>query len=82
MELLKKTLNLVKNYGVEPVWIDCTIFAEKPKMLTYIPDMNKNLQKLGLNVNIKAKTNEGMGFIGRCEGISAQAVCLSIKFNL
>lgn len=75
--LLKKTLELVKTHKIEPLWIDCTVFAEKPKLSPYIPEMIKNFQKLGLNVNIKAKTGEGMGFIGRGEGIAAQAICLS-----
>ncbi len=75
--LLENTLNLLKNHQIEPIWVDCTIFAEKPKLSPYIPKMKENFQKLGLNVNIKAKTNEGMGFIGRQEGIAAQAICLN-----
>lgn len=77
MILLEKALEIVKSNKIKPLWIDCIIFAEKPKMAPYISKMKKNLQKLGLNVNIKAKTNEGMGFIGRQEGIAAQAICLS-----
>ncbi len=77
LELLNKTLKLLKNHGFMPLWLDCTIFAEKPKMSPYIPEMIKNYQKFGLRINIKAKTNEGMGFIGRKEGIAAQAICLS-----
>lgn len=76
MTLLEKTMHLLSLNGIVPLWIDCTIFAEKPKMLLHIPKMQKNLSRLGLNVNIKAKTNEGMGFIGRLEGIAAQAVCI------
>ncbi|MCS7163661.1 MAG: 2-C-methyl-D-erythritol 4-phosphate cytidylyltransferase [Thermodesulfovibrio sp.] len=75
--LLEKTLEIIKNQGIHPLWIDCTIFAEKPKLSPYISAMKENLKRIGLNVNIKAKTNEGMGFIGRSEGIAAQAVCLS-----
>lgn len=75
--LLKKTLEILKSHNVEPLWIDCTIFAEKPKMAPYINKMQKNLQRLGISTNIKAKTNEKMGFIGRQEGIAAQAICLS-----
>jgi 2-C-methyl-D-erythritol 4-phosphate cytidylyltransferase/2-C-methyl-D-erythritol 2,4-cyclodiphosphate synthase len=75
--LLEKTLFLLKSHNIEPLWIDCTIFAEKPKMSPYIPEMERNFKKLGITINIKAKTNEGMGFIGRQEGIAAQAVCLS-----
>ncbi|MGB9711147.1 MAG: 2-C-methyl-D-erythritol 4-phosphate cytidylyltransferase [Thermodesulfovibrio sp.] len=75
--LLEKTLKLVHEQKIEPLWIDCIIFAEKPKLSPYIPRMVQNFQKLGLKVNIKAKTAEGMGFIGRGEGIAAQAICLS-----
>lgn len=75
--LVEKTLKLVKSKDIEVLWIDCTIFAEKPRLSSYIPQMKEKLEKLGLNVNIKAKTAEGMGFVGRGEGISAQAVCLS-----
>ncbi|MCX7724306.1 MAG: 2-C-methyl-D-erythritol 4-phosphate cytidylyltransferase [Thermodesulfovibrio sp.] len=75
--LLERTLEIIKNQGIHPLWIDCTIFAEKPKLSPYISAMKENLKRIGLNVNIKAKTNEGMGFIGRSEGIAAQAVCLS-----
>lgn len=76
MILLKETLNIANSFKIKPIWIDCVIFAEKPKMSPYIPKMRENLAKLGLNVSIKAKTAEGMGFIGRGEGIAAQAVCL------
>ncbi|MEN2985986.1 MAG: 2-C-methyl-D-erythritol 4-phosphate cytidylyltransferase [Thermodesulfovibrionaceae bacterium] len=78
MILLEKTLHIVASLKVKPLWIDCIIFAEKPKMSPYIPKMKDNLKKLGLNVNIKAKTAEGIGFVGKQEGIAAQAVCLSI----
>lgn len=62
-----------KNYKVGN--IDSTIILEKPKLATYIPAMLKNVSNLLTislqNVNIKATTNEGMGFIGRGEGIAA-----------
>jgi 2-C-methyl-D-erythritol 4-phosphate cytidylyltransferase/2-C-methyl-D-erythritol 2,4-cyclodiphosphate synthase len=75
--LLEKTLQIASSKKVKPLWIDCIIFAEKPKMSPYIPKMRENIQKFGINISIKAKTNEGMGFIGRQEGIAAQAICLS-----
>ncbi len=77
MVLLEKTLEIAKSKKVKPLWVDCIIFAEKPKMSPYIPKMKENIQKLGINISIKAKTNEGMGFIGRQEGIAVQAICLS-----
>ncbi len=55
--------------------VDSTIILEKPKLATYIPAMQKRLSELLKisiqNVNVKATTNEGMGFIGRGEGIAA-----------
>lgn len=60
--------------------IDATIIAQKPKLLPYIEDMKVNIAKaLSIDVsqvNIKATTEEKLGFTGRKEGISAHAVCL------
>lgn len=60
--------------------IDATIIAQRPKLLSYMPEMVKNVAKaLGIEpgqVNIKATTEEGLGFTGSGEGISAQAICL------
>ena len=59
--------------------IDATIIAQKPKLLPYIDTMIKNVaQALHLEenqVNIKATTEEGLGFTGSMEGISAHAIC-------
>lgn len=59
--------------------IDATIIAQKPKLLPYIDTMIKNVaEALHLEenqVNIKATTEEGLGFTGKLEGISAQAIC-------
>lgn len=77
--LLSRTVELVKQQGFEISWIDSTIIAERPKLQPHIEIMKKNISAAGIPsgaVNIKAKTNEGMGFIGRGEGIAAQAVCL------
>lgn len=80
MTLLSKVADMLleKTYIVEN--IDATIVAQKPKMALYIDDMRKNISKV-LNielsqVNIKATTEEGLGFTGGGEGISAHAVCL------
>ncbi|MDO4632675.1 MAG: 2-C-methyl-D-erythritol 2,4-cyclodiphosphate synthase [Eubacteriales bacterium] len=66
------------NYTIEN--IDATIIAQRPKMAGYIPQMVKNVANaLGLEesqVNIKATTEEGLGFTGSGAGISAQAICL------
>lgn len=67
-----------KNYIIEN--IDATIIAQKPKMSPYIPYMVKNIAtalQLPIDkINIKATTEEGLGFTGRCEGISSNAICL------
>ena len=77
--LLRRTGSLLeeKNYVIEN--IDATIIAQKPKLRPYIEEMEKNVAAaLGIEkgrVNIKATTEEGLGFTGTGEGISAQAVC-------
>lgn len=77
IELLKEVgkMLLANNYVIEN--IDGTIIAQKPKMRPYIDDMRKNIADalgIGINqVNIKATTEEGLGFTGNGEGISAQA---------
>ncbi len=75
-KLLEENLFFVEN-------IDATIIAQAPKMRPYIDQMRENIAKtLGLEmgqVNVKATTEEGLGFTGRGEGISAQAVCLLIS---
>lgn len=78
--LLEKVASLLegKNYIVEN--IDATIIAQKPRMLPYIPQMREKIAaalRIELEqVNVKATTEEGLGFTGAGEGISCQAVCL------
>ncbi|MDE6674625.1 MAG: 2-C-methyl-D-erythritol 2,4-cyclodiphosphate synthase, partial [Acetatifactor sp.] len=71
--LLNENCYLIEN-------IDATIIAQAPKMRPYIKAMRENIAgTLGIafeQVNIKATTEEGLGFTGRGEGISAQAVCM------
>ena len=80
LELLRQVGKLLdeKNYVIEN--IDATIIAQKPKMRPYIDEMRKNIAdtlKLDIDrVNVKATTEEGLGFTGKKEGISAQAICL------
>lgn len=78
--LLKHVGNLLKEHGYEIGNIDATIIAQKPKMAPHIPVMRKNMaEALGIEVsrlNVKATTEEGLGFTGRGEGISSQAICL------
>jgi 2-C-methyl-D-erythritol 2,4-cyclodiphosphate synthase len=78
--LLKHVGSLIneKKYLIEN--IDATIIAQRPKMAPYIPSMVKNIASaLDLpidKINIKATTEEGLGFTGRQEGISSNAICL------
>ncbi len=79
LELLKYIVELTKVNGYEVSWIDSVVIAEKPKLSEYIERMKEAISKSGIHhsfINIKAKTNEGMGFIGSEEGIVAYAVCL------
>lgn len=79
MELLRQVGKLLEEscYMIEN--IDATIIAQRPKMRDYISQMEINIsQTLGLEenqINVKATTEEGLGFTGTGEGISAQAVC-------
>ena len=79
IDLLKLVVNLMREKGFDPMWIDSTIIAEEPKISPYIESMKAALSRSGIRpelINIKAKTNEGMGFIGHGEGIAAFAVCV------
>lgn len=77
--LLKNIVELARSNGFEIEWIDSIVITEKPKLAPHINSMKDAISKAGISpaiVNIKAKTNEGMGLIGKGEGIAAQAVCL------
>ena len=78
--LLKHVCSLVREKGFEIENADVTIIAQKPKLLPYIPAMQKNVaEAMGVEigqVNVKATTTEKLGFEGRGEGISSMAVVL------
>lgn len=78
--LLRKVGELLSKEGYVIENIDSTIIAQKPKMAPHIEQMRKNIaDTLGLDisrVNVKATTEEGLGFTGTGEGISSQAVAL------
>ena len=80
MILLQKAYNLAKEKGVVVSNIDSTIVAQKPKLSPYIDQMRENIAKamdIDINqVSVKATTTEKLGFEGRGEGISAQAVVI------
>ena len=85
MKLLKHVAGLLEEnlYIVEN--IDATIIAQKPKMRPHIAQMEENIESaLGIErdrVNVKATTEEGLGFTGSGEGISAQAICALEKIT-
>ena len=78
--LLKEVGNRLKAEGYKIVNIDATVIAQKPKLFTYIDEMRKTIaDTLEINysdVNVKATTEEGLGFTGELLGISAHCVCL------
>ena len=79
IDLLSRTTELMRQQNLDIQWVDSTVIAEKPKLQNHIEEMKKTISKAGIPstmINIKAKTNEGMGLIGSGEGIAAQAVCL------
>jgi len=82
IDLLKHVVELADTHGYAVSWVDTVVIAERPHLAPYIETMKKEIERSGIPsglVNIKAKTNEGMGFIGRGEGIAAYAVCLLKK---
>lgn len=87
MTLLEKVGRLLEEKGFLIENIDATIIAQAPKMRPYIDIMRENIARaLGMDadyINVKATTEEGLGFTGTGEGISSQAVCmLTSPFDL
>ncbi len=80
LDLLRTTYDKITQSGQSLVNLDAVVMAEKPKLRPYIPMMVKKLaEALGTHVSqisIKATTTEKLGFVGREEGIAAQAVVL------
>ena len=80
MKLLEEVVKLIEDKGYEVGNVDATVIAQRPKLLNYIPTMKENISKtLKVDpdqVNVKATTEEHLGFTGEGLGISAQAVCL------
>ena len=79
MILLKEVADKISGAGYVIENIDATVIAQRPKLRPYIEEMEKNIAGcLGIapdQINIKATTEEGLGFSGREEGIAAQAIC-------
>lgn len=83
--LLRQVWDMIHKEGYQLVNLDCTILAQRPKMAPYIPKMKERisdiLQSSLEQINVKATTTEKLGFVGREEGIAAQAVVLLQKQN-
>jgi len=81
-KLLFEVRQLVRERGFHVVNVDATIIAQAPRMAPHIPAMRANIAAdLGIEpdaVNVKAKTTEKLGFIGRGEGIAAEAIALLV----
>ena len=79
IKLLEHVTKLIEEKGYIVENIDATIIAQKPKMRPYIEEMEKNIAAaLHIDVsqvNVKATTEEGLGFTGTEQGISSQAIC-------
>ena len=80
VKLLEHVGRLIREAGYSIENIDATIIAQRPKMRPHIDTMRRNIKEaLGIEldqINVKATTEEGLGFTGSEEGISAQAICL------
>lgn len=80
--LLRHVTELLKKNGYAIGNVDATIIAQKPKMAPHILKMRENMAgAMGISVdclNVKATTEEGLGFTGREEGVAAQAICLLV----
>lgn len=85
MVLMAEVLRLISEKGYVVGNVDATIIAQKPKMAPYLPEMKKRiaevLQITEDSVNVKATTEEGLGFTGSGEGIACQAVVLLDTFE-
>lgn len=80
IELLKHVGNLLSEHNYKIGNIDATIIAQRPKMAPHIPTIRENIAS-ALNIsidqiNVKATTEEGLGFTGEGLGISSQSICL------
>ena len=81
--LLDKVVDLMRENGYQVQNIDTVILAEQPKIASHRAQMRTNLAKAlrvsETSVSVKATTQEGLGFVGRREGIAAQAICALVK---
>ena len=85
IKLLEFVYNLIDEKGYAIGNIDCTIIAQSPKMAPHISNMRENMAKAlntsTDNINVKATTEEGLGFTGAKEAKAAQSICLLVKVD-
>jgi 2-C-methyl-D-erythritol 2,4-cyclodiphosphate synthase len=81
--LLRRTVAILRAAGWRPLQVDSCVLAEAPRIAPHEASMRQAIAAaLSIpegNVGIKATTTEGLGFVGRREGIAAQAVCLIVR---
>lgn len=84
-DILSATYEIIKTKGYKVVNIDTVIILEKPKISGFIKSIKRNIARIleisDEDVSVKATTTEGLGFVGRGEGIAAKAVVLLTKKN-
>lgn len=80
LKLLEQVVELIRQKGYRLGNADCTVIAQRPKLASYLPAMQENLARICRvepdQINLKATTEEKLGFTGDGSGISAHAVCL------
>jgi 2-C-methyl-D-erythritol 2,4-cyclodiphosphate synthase len=85
LRILERVVELLTEKGYRAVNVDSVVIAEKPRISPHVEEIRRNISKsIGIpeeSVNVKATTNERIGFIGRGEGIAAQAVCTVATFK-
>ena len=83
LKLLEHVMRVLAERGWQVGNVDATIIAQRPKLAPFIPQMRENLARcmnvVAEQVNVKATTEEKLGFTGSGEGMSAHAVCLLTK---
>jgi 2-C-methyl-D-erythritol 2,4-cyclodiphosphate synthase len=83
VDLLRRASLKAAETGYSLAHADITVIAERPRLAPYLDEMREKLAEAAIagfsNVSVKAKTNEGMGFIGRGEGIAVIAVVLLVE---
>lgn len=85
LKLMAYSYDLMQEMGYEIGNIDCIIIAQAPKMAPHLEKMKENFAEVlhtdASNINIKATTEEGLGFTGKKEGIASQSICLLNKIE-